>query len=224
MNLNEYKNYINIKKKIYFLDILEKDNKHYIIAGLLNKVISFEFEEKPTNYKIYKNDKNLNSYSSGKGHECVIIYKLNENENDIKLIDSDTEGKCINIFNFESMELLLILDLINCKPLGINIWNKNYIIISCLEFMNDDSIKIIKINLNKRLYNQKYVDLLKNEDGTEWKIVINLKGHENGTISTLSMKNKRYGEFFVSLGADQLLKLWINILPYYNSLASSIDF
>ena len=219
MNFNEDKSNINIKEKIYFLEILDKGNKIYIIAGSLNKVISFEFKENPTNFNYYKNEKNLKKSSYGKGHECVVIYKPNDNENDIKIIDSDTEGKCINIFNFESTELLLILDLINCKPLGINIWNKNYIIVSCLESIDNNSIKIIKINLNKRLYNQKKVDLFKNEDGAEGKIVVNLKGHENGTISTLNMKNRRYGEFFVSIGKDQILKLWIN-----NSLKSSIEF
>ena len=217
MNINEDKNKCNIdiKENIYFLDILEKVNKLYIIAGLLNKVISFEFKEKSRNIKYYDNNRNLNRNSYGKGHECVIIYNPNENENDIKIIDSDYEGKCINIFNFESTKLLLILDLINSKPLGINIWNEKYIIVSCLESIDNDSIKIIKINLNKRLYNQKKVDLLKNEDGSEGKIVVNLKGHENGTISTLSMKNERYGEFFVSIGVEQKqshhgLKLWIN--------------
>ena len=212
MNLNEYKTNINILKYIYFLDLLEKDNKLYIIAGLLNKVISFEFEEKPSNYKIYINDKNFKRNSYKKGHECVIIYRSNENENDIKLIDSDTEGKCINIFNFESTELLLILGLINCKPFGINIWNRKFIIVSCLEFIenldNNNTIIIIKINLNKNSYNQKYVDLLKNE-GAEEKIVASLKGHKNGTISTCNMKNQT-GEFFVSIGKDQSLKIWKN--------------
>ena len=208
MNFNDEINNIHIKKNIYYLDILEKDNKLYIIAGLLNKVILFEFEEK--SIKIYKNDKNLNKKSYEKGHECVITYKSNENNNDIKIIDSDTEGKCINIFNFETTELLLILDLIDRKPLGINIWNEKYIIVSCLEFKDNNSIKIIKITLNKILYNQKYVDLVKNEDGAEAKIFFNLKGHENGTISILNMKNTRFGDFFVSIGKDHCLKFWIN--------------
>ena len=219
MNLNEDKRNLNIKKNIYFLELLEKDNKLYILVGLLDIVISFDFKESSPNYKIYQIDKKLYRNLNGKGHECVIIYKPNENENEIKIIDSDTEGKCINIFNFESTQLLLILDLITCKPLGINIWNEKYIIVSCLESIDNDSIKIININLNKRFYNQKEVNLFKNEDGAEGKIVVNLKGHENGTISTLNMKNERYGEFFVSIGKDSLLKLWIN-----NSLKSSFEF
>ena len=192
------------------MDILEKENKLYIIAGLLNKVISFDFNEVPKNDKIYKNEQNLNRISNGKGHESVIIYKSNENENEIELIDSDTEGKCTNIFNFESIELLLILDLINCKPLGVNVWNENFIIVSCLELIDNNSIKIIKLNLNKRLYNQKCVNLLKNEEGAEGKIVTVLEGHKNGTISTLNLKNTRYGDILVSFGKDEYLKIWIN--------------
>ena len=226
MNLNEEeKNNINIEKIIYFFDILEKDNKLYILAGLLNKVISFELEEKPTKYKFYKNDKNCNKNSYEKGHECIINYRSNENKNDIKIIDSDTEGRCINIFNFESTELLLILDLINCKPLGINIWNEKYIIVSCLEFIENiddkNSIKIIKIDLNKSSYSQKHIDLLKNE-GAEEKIVANLKGHKNGTISTHKIKNQT-GEFFVSIGKDQCLKLWRNYAENVSDFPTNIS-
>ena len=128
-----------------------------------------------------------------------------------QLIDSDTEGKCINIFNFETTELLLILNLDISKPLGINIWNSNNIIVSCLEDEENNSIKIIKVNLNKKTYNQINVDLQninKNEDVTEAKIVYSLKIHEGGTLSSMKINNKKYGEFFVSIGIDNHLKLW----------------
>lgn len=218
-NGNEKNININIDENIYFLEILEKNNKHYIIAGLLNKVISFQFSETPTGVKNYenKNKKKLNINSNMqdiKGHKCVVIYKPKENENDIKIIDSDTEYNRINIFNFESKQLLLILDLIYCKPLGINVWDEKHIIVSCLESNDNNLIKIIKINLDKKLYNQEKIDLLKNEDKAEGKILCGLKGHEKGTFSTLNMKNIRYGEFFVSIGKNQdeyhSLKLWIN--------------
>jgi len=191
---------------IYFLDIHEKNNENYIIVGLLNEVITFKyiiFE----NIKHYKNPK-TNSKSDGRGHESIIIYEPQGNLDETKLIDSDTEGKCINIFNFETTELLLVLNLEISKPLGINIWNNNNIIVSCLEDEENNSIKIIKVNLNKKYYNQTKVDLNKNEDGTEAKIVYSLKAHEGGTLSTMKMKNREYGEFFVSIGNDNRLKLW----------------
>ena len=191
---------------IYFLDIHEKNNENYIIVGLLNEVITFKYIIFK-NIKHYKNPK-TNSKSDGRGHESIIIYEPQGNLDETKLIDSDTEGKCINIFNFETTELLLVLNLEISKPLGINIWNNNNIIVSCLEDEENNSIKIIKVNLNKKYYNQTKVDLNKNEDGTEAKIVYSLKGHEGGTLSTMKMKNREYGEFFVSIGNDNRLKLW----------------
>ena len=196
----------NNNNNIYFLDIHEKNNENYIIVGLLNEVITFKYLIFK-NIKHYKNPK-TNSKSDGRGHESIIIYEPQGNLEETKLIDSDTEGKCINIFNFETTELLLVLNLEISKPLGINIWNNNNMIVSCLEDEENNSIKIIKVNLNKKYYNQTKVDLNKNEDGTEAKIVYSLKGHEGGTLSTIKMKNREYGEFFVSIGKDNRLKLW----------------
>jgi hypothetical protein len=195
-----------IDNNIYFLDIHEKNNENYIIVGLLNEVITFKYIIFK-NIKHYKNPK-TNSKSDGRGHESIIIYEPQGNLEETKLIDSDTEGKCINIFNFETTELLLVLNLEISKPLGINIWNNNNMIVSCLEDEENNSIKIIKVNLNKKYYNQTKVDLNKNEDGTEAKIVYSLKAHEGGTLSTIKMKNREYGEFFVSIGKDNRLKLW----------------
>ena len=195
----------NNNNNIYFLDIHEKNNENYIILGLFNEVITFKYIIF-RNIKHYKNPK-TNSKSDGRGHESIIIYEPQDNKDETKLIDSDTEGKCINIFNFDTTELLLILNLKICKPLGINIWNDNNIIVSCLEDEENNSIKIIKVNLNKKYYNQTKVDLNKNEDGTEAKIVYSFKAHEGGTLSTMNMRNREY-EFFVSIGKDNRLKLW----------------
>jgi len=195
---------------VYFLDVHEKDNENYIILGLLNEVITLKYIIFDS-IKHYKNNQISKIHSNVRGHECIIIYKPQKKQDEIKLIDSDTEGKCINIFNFETTELLLILNLDISKPLGINIWNSNNIIVSCLEDEENNSIKIIKVNLNKKNYNQINVDLQninKNEDVTEAKIVYSLKIHEGGTLSSMKINNKKYGEFFVSIGIDNHLKLW----------------
>ena len=210
---------LNIDENIYFLDTFEKDNENYIISGLLNEVVVFKFNEINQNYIHFKNNQTVVQHTKGKGHECVVICKSRENEFETKLIDSDTQGKCINIFNFNTAELLLILNLKICSPLGINIWNKNNIIVSCLEDKENNTIKIIKVNLTKKYYNQKVVDLEENEDGNEGKIIYSLKGHDDGTLSCLKMLNEEYGEFFVSIGNDNCLKLWINDLS-----ESSMDF
>ena len=200
---------IKMENNIYFLDIFQKNNKNYLIVGFLNEVGSFELEYYPQNMRYYKNKEKKNN--SGKGHECIIIYKSKENEKNIKLIDSDTEGKVINIFNFESALLLLILDLKYCKPLGLDFFNKNYIIISCFEDERKDSIKIININLEKENYKRNYIDLERNNySEEEAKIVCCLNGHEKGVLSCLKMENKLYGEFLVSIGMDNKLKLWVN--------------
>ena len=197
---------ININNNIYFLDVLEKDNQLYIISGLLNEVLVIANNE---NQKYYKN-KIKEHNNRERGHECVIIYESTNVENNKKLIDSDCEGKCINIFDFDTRDLLFILDFKNSKPLGIEVWNENHIVVSCLEDVENKFIKIIKVNLTKKLYNQKISDLEKNEDGGEGKIIYSLKGHEEGVLSTKKMINRKYGEFFVSIGMDRRIKLWIN--------------
>ena len=192
---------------IYFVDVFQKNNQNYTIIGLLDEVLSFELEYYPSNVRHYKNKERNNII--GKGHECVIIYKSKDEKN-IKLIDSDTEGKVINVFNFESTVLLLILDLKSCKPLGIDFFNSNHIIVSCFEDADHDSMKIININLEKENYTRNCIDLKKNDPGEDAKIVCRLNGHNDGVLSCLKMKNKLYGDFLVSIGMDNKLKLWVN--------------
>ena len=217
-DFKQNKRILNIGENIYFLDSFEKDNENYIICGLLNEVVVFKYNEINQNFIHYKNNQ-IAKHPKGKGHECVIICRSKENNYETKLIDSDTQGKCINIFNFKTTELLLILNLKICSPLGINIWNKNNIIVSCLDDIENNTIKIIKVNLTKNYYNQKVVDLAENEDGNEGKIIYCLKGHKDGTLSCLKMMNGEYGEFFVSTGIDNCLKIWKNDLS-----ESSMDY
>ena len=206
----------NIKNNIFFLDVLYKDNKLYIISGLLNKVVVMINNE--NKYSEYYNNLNYdNNKNKERGHECVIIYQSKNIETNIKLIDSDCEGKRINIFDFDTTHLLLILDLKNCTPLDINIWNYNNIIVSCLEDIDNNFIKIIKVDLNKKLYNQKIVDLKENENGAEGKIIYCLKGHQNGVLSTKTIYNSKY-QLFISIGIDNCLKQWIN------DIGTSIEF
>lgn len=207
---------IVVENNIFFLDTFSKDNQNYFIIGFLNEVIiALElqlYDKMPLNVKHYKNIERQNNYKNIKGHECAIIYKSKENENNIKLIDSDVEGKLINIFDFESTALLLVLDLKICKPLGLDIWDSNHIIVSCFQDENNDSIKIIKVNLEKENYNKNYIDLKQNEIGEEAKIVCHLNGHEDGVLSCLKMKNKLNEEFLISIGGDGILKQWQNKL------------
>ena len=207
---------IEVENNIFFLDVFSKDNQNYFILEFLNEVIiALElqlYDKIPSNVKHYKNIERQNNCKNTKGHECVIIYKSKENQNNIKLIDSDVEGKLINIFDFESTKLLLVLDLKICKPLGIDIWDSNHIIVSCFQDENNDSIKIIKANLEKENYNKNYIDLKQNEIGEEAKIVCHLKGHEDGVLSCLKMKNKLNEDFLISIGKEGKLKQWKNKL------------
>lgn len=197
---------IEAYKKIFFLDIFENRAEIYIICGLSDRVVAYIFKKKNSEnqtyiYNKYKNNKSLNT----KGHRCAVIYKN-------KLIDSDTEGKIINIFDFHNGNLLLYTEL-DYKPLGINVWDNDYIIISNLDKIKS-SMDILKIDWPvDNLPKCNDVDLLrKNEERIKKIGTIDYQEQDQskkGVLYSVKMNNKKYGDFLVSIGYDRCIQLFI---------------
>ena len=197
---------IETYKNIFFLDIFQNRAEIYIICGLSDRIVVYIFKKKNSEnqtyiYNKYKNNKSLNT----KGHRCVVIYKN-------KLIDSDTEGKIINIFDFNNGNLLLYTEL-DCKPLGINVWDNDYIIVSYLDG-EQSSMDILKIDWPvENLPKCNDVNLLrKNEERIKKIGKIDYQEEDQnkkGVIYSVKMNNKKYGDFFVSIGYNRCVKLFI---------------
>ena len=81
-------------------------------------------------------------------------------------------------------------------PLGLNLWNTQYLIVSCKQkepnkTKNDNSIKIVEL-----------------DDDNKNNIVLEKIGHQLGVLSTIKCKHKNYGECLVSKGLDGFINLW----------------
>ena len=203
----EYFDAFRTEKKNYFLDIFENEEELYIICGLSDEVVAYIFEtnNSKANTSIHKKYKNNGSHSE-EGHRCVVIYKCKDG---MKLIDSDTNGKCLNIFDFANGSLLLNIDL-KYEPLSIIVWNDEYLIVTSL---NQNSMELIKTNYSsftKIVLHGKNTERMKSigtidyneDDGEE-------HDKEKGVIYAVKVNTREYGDGFVIMGRDKRIKLFI---------------
>lgn len=203
----EYFDAFRTEKKNYFLDIFENEEELYIICGLSDEVVAYIFEtnNSKANTSIHKKYKNNGSHSE-EGHRCVVIYKCKDG---MKLIDSDTNGKCLNIFDFANGSLLLNIDL-KYEPLSIIVWNDEYLIVTSL---NQNSMELIKTNYSsftKIVLHGKNTERMKSigtidyneDDGEE-------HDKEKGVIYAVKVNTREYGDGFVIMGRDKKIKLFI---------------
>lgn len=169
----------------YFIDNFydKESNINFIITGNLGFCRSYMYEMNEE-YGIYK-DKEKNA-----PHCSIIIVK--DSKEITKMIESSQNG-IIRIWNFHSMELLVIIDLNTRyeikKIFGICLWDENNLCVGC----GDDTIKLL--NLNSKIFT----------------IFDNLIGHNNNVLSIKKIMHPKYGNCLISQdkGNSQIL-LWIN--------------
>ena len=107
-------------------------------------------------------------------HLCAIIY---DKEELVKLIDSCYDGN-IRIWNFNTGELLNKIRIYNKEIYGICLWNDEYILAGC----KDKTIKLIYLKKGK--------------------IKKHLFLHDVRVVSIKTLNHPKYGECFISQGAD----------------------
>ena len=136
--------------------------------------------------KSYDYDKNEiyhKYYENNNGiHPSVIIKKSEEK---IKLIESCEDG-IIRIWGFHSGDLLRKIKTDNDNLYGICLWNENYAFVGC----KDQAFKLIEL-----------------KNGL---LVKTFKEHKGRIISFKKIIIPREGEFLISQGMDQKIKLWKN--------------
>ena len=132
--------------RIFFIKTYynKKEDKSYIITGHDKYIVSYD----------YTKGKQYRQYKDGGGpyfrHICAVI---NENDNEIKLIESCWDGK-IRIWNFDSGKLLNKINLINKERRlnGICLWDNDYI------FIGDEDGYIILIDIKNGNVIKKFKD------------------------------------------------------------------
>ena len=161
----------------FFIDTYynNKLSRNYIITGNEGYIKSYDYNDNNLYHKYYDKD----NY----GHLSLTI---NDNDKDIKLIESSCDGY-IRIWNFDSGNLLNKLKISNDKLFGICLWDNNYLFVGC----KDKTIKLIDIQNNK--------------------IISSLIGHNDFVISIKKINHPQYGQCIISQGFDNKIKLWNNI-------------
>ena len=134
-------------------------------------------------YDFDKNELYLKYYENNNGiHPSVIIKKSEEK---IKLIESCEDGN-IRIWGFHSGDLLRKIKTDNNNLYGLCLWNDNYAFVGC----KDQTIKLIEL-----------------KNGL---LIKTIKGHKGRIISFKKIVEPNVGEYLLSQGLDQKIKLWIN--------------
>ena len=136
--------------------------------------------------KSYDYDKGIlyhQYFESNNGiHPSVIIM---ESEEKIKLIESSEDG-AIRIWGFHSGNLIRKIQTDNNNLYGVCLWNDNYAFVGC----KDQTIKLIEL-----------------KNGL---LIKTIKGHNGRIISFKKFIDSKEGEYLLSQGLDQKIKLWIN--------------
>lgn len=116
-------------------------------------------------------------------HPSVIV---KESEEKIKIIESCEDG-IIRIWGFHSGNIIRKIQTDNNNNLyGICLWNDNYAFVGC----KDQTIKLIEL-----------------KNGL---LIKTIQGHNGRIISFKKIIDKNEGEYLLSQGLDQKIKLWIN--------------
>ena len=178
-------------QNVYFIDTFNyfEEYKYYIVIGQDNGYTSFEFNE---NGNIQKHKDYINN-CAGK-NKSAIPYRKDGN---IYLIGVDCENNIINIFNFFTGTIISNIDIgENYLPLGIELWNTQYLIVSCKR--KDET---------KKDYNY-FIKIIELDEDDKNEIVLEKNEHEHGVLSTMKFFDNNLGECLLSKGLNGCIKLW----------------
>ena len=148
------RNINNNDDKSYIIDTIYNSyqNKHFIIVGNENFIISYYFE----NGEIYKK---YFDYTSDTSENCVhMFFTINFKDTDIFLIEADLVGY-LRIWNFDTGILLkkyLIGEKLKLR--GISLWNENYVFVGA----SDKNVKLIDLKSGEILDNLKCNEIICN--------------------------------------------------------------
>ena len=113
------------------------------------------------------------------------------------MIGVDCENNIINIFNFFTGTIISNIDIgENYLPLGIELWNTQYLIVSCKR--KDET---------KKDYNY-FIKIIELDEDDKNEIVLEKNEHEDGVLSTMKFFDNNLGECLLSKGLDGCIKLW----------------
>ena len=166
-------------------------SKYYIVIGKESGFLSFEFH--PENNKDIKVSEYKNSIK-GENKSAIIYSK----DNETFLIGSDWKNGYITIFNFDvKLKLKEIWFDQDSISYGLNLWNDQYLIVSC----KDREIKKSK--------NESLIKIYDLDDEDNIKVVLSKPAHQRGVLSTFKIKNDNSKEYLISKGLDGDIYLWI---------------
>ena len=172
-------------------------SKYYIVIGTESGFLSFEFY--PENNKDIKVSEYKNSIK-GENKSAIIYSK----DNETFLIGSDWKNGYITIFNFDvKLKLKEIRFDQDSLSYGLNLWNDQYLIVSC----KDREIKKSKNESLIKIYDLDDEDDEDDEDNI--KMVLSKPAHQKGVLSTFKIKNDNSKEYLISKGLDGDIYLWI---------------
>ena len=186
-------NYINQQQNIFFIDFYNHYDlsKYYIIIGIESGFSSFEFEPQNNNEIKFLNYKNS---INGENKSAIIFSK----DSETFLIGCDWKNGFISIFNFDvRLKLKEIIIEQNYLSYGLNLWNDEYLIISCRDKGN---------NKSKDESSIKIFDL--DDEDYNIKPVLNIPAHQIGVLSTIKFKDDNSIECLMSKGLDGSIVLW----------------
>ena len=126
--------YFSFNDNTYFIDSYydKKFHNNYIIAGNIDYVTSYNFNENKLYHKYDDNSKD---------HNCLVI---NEKNDEVNLIESGEDGN-IRIWDFHKGKLMKKIKISNNALYGLCLWNKDYIFIGC----KDKTIKLLDLQNEK---------------------------------------------------------------------------
>jgi hypothetical protein len=172
-------------------------SKYYIVIGTESGFLSLEFY--PENNKDIKVSEYKNSIK-GENKSAIIYSK----DNETFLIGSDWKNGYITIFNFDvKLKLKEIRFDQDSLSYGLNLWNDQYLIVSC----KDREIKKSKNESLIKIYDLDDEDDEDDEDNI--KMVLSKPAHQKGVLSTFKIKNDNSKEYLISKGLDGDIYLWI---------------
>ena len=152
-----------------------KKDKNYIITGNKGYLKSYD----------YKSNKVYHKYYYGLGWNTGLINMNKEEDDIIRLLESEGKGE-IRIWNFHSGELLKEINIKEIKNIyGFCFWDSKYLFIGC----ENNIIKMIDLR--------------------NIKIIKNINGHKDLVICIKKIIHPLYEECLITGDSSGILKLWL---------------
>ena len=149
-------------------------SKIFIINGTSRGLKVHDFDDCSVYNTYYEKEQSAHAY--------IILYKNENKNNRMELIDADMKG-FIRIWDFHSAKLLKTIKMETIVN-GICLWDNRYLATSG----RDTLIKLVDLRSKK--------------------IIKKLSGHEKETLSVKKIKLSKYGDCLVSLDRNGIIKLW----------------